>query len=115
MLVYNVGNRSFAVGQKGRAWIDADTSQILAMESDIMHPLPEIRLIRDHQLIEYGPVSFRNNSVQLWLPKSADWYCSLAGRRYHRRHTFSQFLLFSVDDTQKIGMPNEPVKPTEPE
>jgi tetratricopeptide (TPR) repeat protein len=115
MLVYNVGNRSFAVGQKGRAWIDADTSQILAMESDIMHPLPEIRLVRDHQLIEYGPVSFRNNSVQLWLPKSADWYCSLAGRRYHRRHTFSQFLLFSVDDTQKIGMPNEPVKPTEPE
>jgi tetratricopeptide (TPR) repeat protein len=105
MLVYNVANRSFAVGQKGRAWIDADTSQILAMESDIMHPLPEIRLLRDHQLIEYGPVSFRNNSVQLWLPKSADWYCSLSGRRYHRRHTFSQFLLFSVDDKQEIGKP----------
>lgn len=115
MLVYNVAGRSFVVGQKGRAWIDADTSQILAMESDIMHPLPEIRLLRDHQLIEYGPVSFRNNSVQLWLPKSADWYCALSGRRYHRRHTFSQFLLFSVDDTQKISIPNEPVKPTEPE
>jgi tetratricopeptide (TPR) repeat protein len=105
MLVYNVAGHSRAVGLKGRAWIDADTSQILAMESDIMHPIPEIRLLRDHQLIEYGPVSFRNNSMQLWLPKSADWYCSLSGRRYHRRHTFSQFLLFSVDDKQKIAVP----------
>ncbi len=108
MLVYNVGGRSRAVGLKGRAWIDADTSQILAMESDIMHPIPDIRLLRDHQLIEYGPVSFRNNSMQLWLPKSADWYCSLSGRRYHRRHTFSQFLLFSVGDKQKIAQPAEP-------
>ena len=108
MLVYNVAGHSRAVGLKGRAWIDADTSQILAMESDIMHPIPEIRLLRDHQLIEYGPVSFRNNSMQLWLPKSADWYCSLSGRRYHRRHTFSQFLLFSVEDKQKITQPVEP-------
>src|SRR5580704_15951670 len=107
MLVYNVGGHSHAVGQKGRAWIDAETFQILAMESDIMHPLPEIRLLRDHQLIEYGPVSFRNNSMQLWLPKSADWYASLSGRRYHRRHAFSQFLLFSVDDKQKIVQPAE--------
>jgi tetratricopeptide (TPR) repeat protein len=108
MLVYNVAGHSRAVGLKGRAWIDADTSQIFAMESDIMHPIPEIRLLRDHQLIEYGPVSFRNNSMQLWLPKSADWYCSLSGRRYHRRHTFSQFLLFSVDDKQRITKPAEP-------
>jgi|HubBroStandDraft_2_1064218.scaffolds.fasta_scaffold18327_2 tetratricopeptide (TPR) repeat protein len=115
MLVYNVGGHSHAVGQKGRAWIDAETFQILAMESDIMHPLPEIRLLRDHQLIEYGPVSFRNNSMQLWLPKSADWYASLSGRRYHRRHTFSHFLLFSVDDKQEISKPNEPVKSSEPE
>jgi hypothetical protein len=63
----------------------------------------------DHQLIEYGPVNFRNKSLQLWLPKSADWYCSISGRRFHRRHTFSQFLLFSVDDKQKISAPPEPV------
>jgi tetratricopeptide (TPR) repeat protein len=115
MLVYNVNGRSYVVGLKGRAWIDADNFQILAMESDIIHPIPEIRLVRDHQLIEYGPVSFRDHSMQLWLPKSADWYCWLSGHRYHRRHTFSQFLLFSIDDKQKIAKPNEPVKPTEPQ
>ena len=107
MLVYRVGTNSYAVGLKGRAWIDAATSQILAIETDTMRPVPEIRLARDHQLIEYGPVSFRNDTMHLWLPKSADWYCSLSGQRYHRRHTFTQFLLFSVDDTQKIGKPKE--------
>jgi TolA-binding protein len=109
MLTYHVGNRYVAVGQKGRAWIDVGTSQVLAMESDIMRPAPEIRLVRDHQLIEYGPVNFRDKSLQLWLPKSADWYCSISGQRFHRRHTFSQFLLFSIDDKQQIGAPIEPV------
>jgi hypothetical protein len=105
MLVYRVSGKSYAVGLKGRAWIDTTSSQILAIETDTMRPVPEIRLLRDHQLIEYGPVDFRNNTTRLWLPKSADWYCSLSGQRYHRRHTFSSFLLFSVDDTQKISKP----------
>jgi tetratricopeptide (TPR) repeat protein len=112
MLVYRVGGKSFAVGLKGRAWIDNTNSQILAIETDTMRPVPEIRLMRDHQLIEYGPVDFRNDTLHLWLPKSADWYSSLSGQRYHRRHTFSNFLLFSVEDQQKIDKPKEPVEPT---
>jgi tetratricopeptide (TPR) repeat protein len=105
MLTYNVSGRSVAVSLRGRAWIDAKSMQVVAMESDIVHPLPEIRLKRDHQLIEYGPVNFRKNGTELWLPKSADWYCSIGGKRFHRRHTFSQFLLFAVDDQQKISAP----------
>jgi hypothetical protein len=111
MLVYRVGGKSFAVGLKGRAWIDTTSSQILAIETDTMRPVPEIRLVRDHQLIEYGPVDFRNDTMHLWLPKSADWYSSLSGQRYHRRHTFSHFLLFSIEDQQKIEKPKESDKP----
>jgi tetratricopeptide (TPR) repeat protein len=107
MLVYHVNGRFYPVGMKGRAWIDAETSQILAMESDMIKPVPEIRLMRDHQLVEYGPVAFANAGTNMWLPKSADWYCSISGRRYHRRHSFSNFLLFSIDDSQKIGKPKD--------
>jgi len=111
MLTYHIGRRYIAVGLKGRAWVDAETSQIVAMESDIMKPISEIKLFRDHQLVEYGPVSFRNNATQLWLPKSADWYCSISGKRFYRRHSFNEFLLFSVDDKQKIGAPQIPAEP----
>jgi len=105
MRVYRVNSMSFPVRLKGRAWIDAQNSQILAMEADMIKPVPEIRLVRDHQMIEYGPVEFQKAKTPLWLPKSADWYCNLAGQRYHRRHTFSHFLLFSVEDVQKIEAP----------
>jgi len=107
MLVYHVNGHFYPVGMKGRAWIDEETSQILAMESDMIKPIPEIRLMRDHQLIEYGPVAFANAGTNMWLPKSADWYCSISGRRYHRRHSFSNFLLFQIDDSQKIGKPKD--------
>jgi hypothetical protein len=107
MRVWRVNGLSFPVKLKGRAWIDEENFQILAMEADMLSPVPEIRLLRDHQLIEYGPVQFRKANSPLWLPASADWYCNLAGQRYHRRHNFSHFLLFSVEDTQKIGKPKE--------
>jgi tetratricopeptide (TPR) repeat protein len=107
MRVYRVKGMSYPVRLKGRAWIDAENSQILAMEADMVRTVPEIRLLRDHQMIEYGPVEFRKAKTPMWLPKSADWYCNLAGQRYHRRHSFSHFLLFSVEDTQKIGAPKE--------
>ena len=103
MLTYRVGNRSAPVALKGRAWIDAETSQIVAMESDILQSVPELQLWRDHQLIEYGPVRFKSKALELWLPKSADWYCSLKNHRYYRRHTFTNFLLYSVDDKEQLG------------
>ena len=107
MRVYHVSRMAFPVRLKGRAWIDVESSQILAMEADMVRPVPEIRLLLDHQLIEYAPVEFRKAQTPLWLPKSADWYCNLAGQRYHRRHTFHHFLLFSVEDSQKISKPKE--------
>jgi hypothetical protein len=107
MRVYRVKGMSFPVRLKGRAWIDAANSQILAMEADLVRTVPQIRLLRDHQMIEYGPVAFQKAKTPMWLPKSADWYCDLAGQRYHRRHSFSHFLLFSVEDTQRIGAPKQ--------
>jgi hypothetical protein len=114
MLTYRVGNRSAPVALKGRAWIDEQTSQIVAIESDIVAPIPEIQLTRDHQLVEYGPVHFKSKSLDLWLPTSADWYCQLNAHHYHRRHLFSNFLLFSVDDTEKISPPATPAAPRQP-
>jgi hypothetical protein len=107
MRVFHVNGRSFPVQLKGRAWVDAENGHVLTMEADIVRPVPEIELLRDHQFIEYGAVDFQKNEVQLWLPKTADWYCQIGRRRYHRRHSFTHFLLFSVEDRQKIGQPKE--------
>jgi tetratricopeptide (TPR) repeat protein len=104
---YRVGadGPSYAVALKGRAWISADTYQIVRLETDLVSPVPQIRLVADHADIEYGPVKFNKSDVKMWLPQSADVYYDWKGRRIHRRHSFSNYLLFGVEDRQKISVP----------
>jgi tetratricopeptide (TPR) repeat protein len=107
MKSYRVGlnGPSFPVALKGRAWIAADTYQILRLETDLVAPIPQIRLVADHSAIEYGSVHFRERDMDMWLPTSAEIYYDWKGRRAHRRHAFSNYLLFSVDEKQHISQP----------
>ena len=96
---------SHPVALKGRAWIDAESHQIVRLETDLVAPLPEIRLVADRTAIEYGPVHFRERNVNMWLPSTAEVYFDWKGRRFHRRHSFSNYLLFAVDEKQHISAP----------
>jgi Tfp pilus assembly protein PilF len=104
---YRIGysSPSHPVALKGRAWIDAESYQIVRLETDMVAPLPEIRLVADRTVIEYGPVHFRERNVDMWLPSSAEVYSDWRGKRFHRRHSFSNYLLFAVDDKQRISAP----------
>jgi hypothetical protein len=103
-----IQNYSFPLKLKGRAWIAADSYQVLHMETDLLEPVPPIHLRSEHLRIDYGPVSFPKRRVKLWLPESAEIFMDYRGHRYRRLHTFSDFLLFTVDTTQKITEPKEP-------
>lgn len=113
---YRIGadGPSYPVALKGRTWISADTYQIVRLETDLVSPIPEIKLVADHSDIEYGPVKFKDGKTSMWLPQSADVYYDWRGRRIHRRHSFSQYLLFGVDEKQKISTPkvDEPAAET---
>jgi len=104
---YRIGadGPSYPVALKGRAWISADNYQIARLETDLVAPMPQIRLVADHTAIEYGPVKFSKGDVKMWLPQSAEVYYDWKGRRIHRRHSFSNYLLFGVEDKQKITVP----------
>jgi tetratricopeptide (TPR) repeat protein len=104
---YRIGvdGPSYPVALKGRAWISADNFQIVRLETDLVSPVPQIRLAADHADIEYGPVKFDKGNVNMWLPQSADVYYDWKGKRIHRRHSFSHYMLFAVDDKQKITVP----------
>jgi tetratricopeptide (TPR) repeat protein len=96
---------SYDVALKGRAWILADSFQVARLETDLVAPIPQIRLVADHTAIEYGPIQFRDRKVEMWLPQSAELYYDWRGLRIHRRHSFSNYLLFAVDDRQRISDP----------
>jgi hypothetical protein len=112
---YNFGasRPSYSVALKGRAWFTADTYQILRLEADLIDAVPEIQLTVDHILVEYGPVHFRSEGVDMWLPQTAELYTDVRGRRVHQRMNFGDYLLFSVDEKQKIAIPrSDPIAST---
>ncbi|HEY2458311.1 MAG TPA: tetratricopeptide repeat protein [Candidatus Acidoferrum sp.] len=107
---YSLGNRYYRVGLKGRAWISADSFQIVRMEADLERQVPDIRLYVDHQTVQYGPVPFQKKDVTLWLPSNTDLYLDYNGHRIHRQHTFTNYMLFSVDEQQRIKAPPQPAE-----
>jgi tetratricopeptide (TPR) repeat protein len=109
---YKVGSLIRSLKLKGRAWITADKFQIVRIESELVSPVPELRLASEHQVVEYGPVPFGKRNLQLWLPQSAELYLDFRKHRYYRKHSFDHYMLFSVDaeDKQKApkGQPRDP-------
>lgn len=104
---YVIEGFSYPLQLTGRAWIDAGTFQVLRLESDLLKPVEKIRLTREHIAIEFASVQFRTTTQQLWLPQSADLYVELDGHRFYRRHTFSNFKIFSTDSTQEVHGPKD--------
>ncbi len=102
-----VAKQSFPLRLKGRAWISAANGQVLHMASELMEPVPRIRLMREHVEVEYGPVRFQKAKVDLWLPQQAEVYMDFMGHRYRRTHSFSDFFLFTVDVNQRVNEPKE--------
>lgn len=102
---YKVGNEIHPVSLEGRAWITADTFQIVRIEAQMVSPMPEIQLLSEHQVVEYGPVPFVKKKTSLWLPKSAEIYFDFRKHRYYRRHSFDHYMLFAVDSEEKRKEP----------
>ena len=111
---YKVGNEIHPVKMKGRAWITADKFQIVRIEAEMASPMPEIQLLSEHQVVQYGPIPFAKKNTSLWLPKSAELYFDFRKHRFYRRHSFDHYMLFSADAEEKRKEPvDKPVTGTE--
>lgn len=116
IMSYKAGTLYVTVSLKGRAWISASSSQIIRIELDLVAPMTALQLRTFHIIVDYGPVQFRERKVELWLPKSAELFVDVHGRHLRRHHSYSNFLLFSVEDKQDIKNPQikeEPAHPAE--
>jgi hypothetical protein len=107
LLAYSAGGRYSSLPLKGRARIDPGSFQVRRLETELVHPLKELGLTEEHIVIGYQPVRFRTQDQQLWLPQIVELYVERQGRRYYRRHTLSDFQLFTVDTSQNIQLAKE--------
>jgi hypothetical protein len=101
------GAQRYPIRVRGRAWIAADTGDVIHLETYLMEPVPELGLRSDATSIEYAPVKFQTKAVELWLPQSATVWANYGKRRTIIEHTFSNFQLFWVDTRQVVAEPHE--------
>lgn len=101
------GHMDYAMRLRGRAWILPDTFQIVHLETDLIEPISAVHLQREHMSVDYKLVPFPKYKIDLWLPQQVDLYYDFRGHFYHHYHSFSDFLLFSVNTTPKISRPRE--------
>jgi hypothetical protein len=105
MSALRIGDATYSILLKGAAWIDQHNYQIVHLETDILKPVPAVRLTTEHQVLDYGPVQFEQKKLQLWLPLEAEIYLDVNGKRFHHRHTYSDYRVFSVDLGLKQASP----------
>jgi hypothetical protein len=97
----------YTVSLKGTAWVDANTFQVVHLETDLLKPVPDLFLDLEHQSLDYGPVLFAARKVSLWLPQSAEISVHFGSKQFTARHLYSNYQLFVVDTGQKIGKPKD--------
>ncbi len=90
---------------QGVAWIDTATYQIIRLHTDLLAPLPELRLEKETVNIDFNEVHFKSLKGALWLPEEATVTLDWNGKRLRNRHEYSDFKIFEVDTSQKIGKP----------
>ncbi|MGC2527907.1 MAG: hypothetical protein WA639_09175 [Candidatus Acidiferrum sp.] len=105
---FRVDNIVYPARLKGRAWIAADTGEVIHLETGIMEAVPVVKVQHSYLSIDYTPVQFKAQPVKIWLPKLVDGFWDFGDHRTIVYHTFTDFLLFSVQTDQTIAKPKDP-------
>jgi hypothetical protein len=105
--LFKIGETSTPTFSQGLAWVDSESYEIIRMRSDLLKPLPEVRLEKETTEIDFGENHFKSIAEGFWLPRevkvSVDWN----GKSLLNKHEYSDFKLFNVGASQQIGKPKE--------
>jgi hypothetical protein len=93
---------------KGRAWIKADSGEVIHLESGLMEGVPKTKVRQWYLSADYSPVDFHTQNVKLLLPQTVDAYCDFDDHESIVHHTFSDFMLFSVQTNQNLKDTKKP-------
>lgn len=84
------------------------SGQVIHLETSLMEAVTNANVRQMYLSIDYAPVQFRTQNVRIWLPQSVDAYGDFGDHRAIIFHTFSDFLLFSVQTDETVAKPGNP-------
>jgi tetratricopeptide (TPR) repeat protein len=113
---FTVGKHSAPTFQQGLAWINTQNYQIVRLLTDLLKPLPEVRLSKETTRIDYQEVYFKQIAQSLWLPKNVTVTVDWGGKTLRNDHQYSDFERFNVGADENITKRKnpKPVPPSKP-
>lgn len=102
---FKTGDVTMPTFSQGLAWIDSSNYQIVRLRTDLLTPLPAVRLERQTTEINYDEVHFKGIAEGFWLPRAVTVTVAWNGRNLRNEHEYSGFKLFNVAASQKTGKP----------
>lgn len=99
---FTIGKHSAPTFQQGLAWINTQNFQIVRLLTDLLKPLPEVRLSKQTTEINYQAVYFKQIAQSLWLPKDVTVTVDWGGKTLRNDHEYSDFKLFNVGADENI-------------
>jgi len=102
---FQQGETSLTTFSQGLAWIDASSYQIIRLHTDLLTPLPELRLKREALNVNFNEVHFKQLKDAFWLPGEVTLTIDWNGKVLRNTHEYSDFKVFNVDASEKIGSP----------
>ena len=71
---------------QGVAWIDQETYKIVRIRTDVLAPLPKIKLWQATSTVSFSEVEIPKFDARLWLPKTVEITWDLGGNRLGELH-----------------------------
>ena len=106
ILAFYTSETAYRAKLKGRAWIAQDSGQVLHLETNLEEGIPMMGLLGNAISIDYAPVQFQSQRVELWLPQRAITYTEFKDHRAIMQHVYSGFKLFTVQSSSTVTAPN---------
>ena len=88
------GSGQCSTPSQGIAWIDQSTHSILQMQTDLLYPLPVIKLTQLRTVLYYSEVRIPERDLLLWLPAVVRISWETANASGDELHFYSHYRLF---------------------
>lgn len=89
--------------EQGLAWIDTQNYRIVRLRTDLLQPIAGLQLRELTTRIDYQEVHFKQLGQGLWLPKDVTVTVDWRGKMLRNLHRYSDFKLFNVQASGRIG------------
>lgn len=106
-LTMQTSTQVYPLSLKGRAWIAANSGQVMHIETSLVDGIMAIDLQQIAISVDYALIKSQSQNVEIWLPQSVVAYTEFTKRQIIVEHTFSDFQIFSVQTQETIQKPRE--------